>query len=73
MVYKRKGEKPDEEVLVILNMTPVPRYDFKVTVKHKKDWEEIFNSDAKKYGGTGDVYNPTVIVDAIDKDEKIYS
>jgi 1,4-alpha-glucan branching enzyme len=43
-----------------------------VTVKHKKDWEEIFNSDAKKYWGAGDVYNPKLLVEVIDKDEKIY-
>ncbi len=53
-------------------MTPVSRYNFEVTVKDKKDWEEIFNSDAKKYWGTGDVYNPKVITAIVDKDEKIY-
>jgi 1,4-alpha-glucan branching enzyme len=72
MVYKRIGDKTKEQVLVILNMTPVPRYNFEVTVKDKKDWEEIFNSDSKKYWGTGDVYNPKVITELIDKDEKTY-
>jgi 1,4-alpha-glucan branching enzyme len=72
MVYKRIGEKTKEQVLVILNMTPVPRYNFEVTVKDKKDWEEIFNSDARKYWGSGDVYNPEVIAEVVDKDEKTY-
>ncbi len=72
MVYKRIGEKPKEQVLVILNMTPVARYDFEVIVKDKKNWEEVFNSDSKKYWGAGDVYNPEVLSEVINKDDKIF-
>ena len=72
IVYKRIGEKTKEQVLVILNMTPVPRFNFEITVKDKKDWEEIFNSDSNKYGGSGDVYNPKVNAEVVDKDEKTY-
>jgi 1,4-alpha-glucan branching enzyme len=72
MVYKRVGDKPKEQVLVLLNMTPVPRFNFEVIVRDKKNWEEIFNSDSKKYWGTGDVYNPEVISEVIDKDEKLF-
>jgi 1,4-alpha-glucan branching enzyme len=67
IVYRRKGEKPENDLLVILNMTPVVRRDWKVYTYDKKAWKEIFNSDAKKYWGTGDVYNPDIAVKLVDK------
>ncbi len=72
MVFKRIGLKPKEDILVILNMTPQPRYDFEVTLKGKKLWKEIFNSDAAKYWGTGDVTNANIKTEPISKQEKNY-
>ena len=60
VVYKRMGTNPEDDALVILNMTSVPRYGFEVTVKDKKEWKEIFNSDSKEYWGSGDVYNKEI-------------
>lgn len=60
IVYRRKGNDAEEELLVILNMTPVARLDWKVYAAGKKAWKEIFNSDAKEYHGTGDVFNPEI-------------
>ncbi|HEX8331699.1 MAG TPA: alpha amylase C-terminal domain-containing protein, partial [Segetibacter sp.] len=72
MVYKRKGSKPKDDVLVILNMTSVPRFAFEITVKNKSKWKEVFNSDSVQYWGTGDVYNPKILVSVINKDDKLY-
>jgi 1,4-alpha-glucan branching enzyme len=40
-------------VLVIANMTPVPRTGYRVPVPQSGRWREIINSDAKQYGGSG--------------------
>jgi len=72
IVYKRKGKKPEEELLIILNMTPEVRRDWKVYTNGKPVWKEIFNSDDKKYWGTGDVFNPDPVVKLVDKNEMIY-
>lgn len=40
-------------VLVIVNMTPVPRWNYRVEVPHHGLWREILNSDAHHYGGSG--------------------
>ncbi|MCX6211013.1 MAG: 1,4-alpha-glucan branching protein GlgB [Bacteroidetes bacterium] len=60
MAFKRKGNKPAEDVLVVLNLTPVPRHDYPIHVFGKKVWKEIFNSDAKQYWGAGDLSNPSI-------------
>jgi 1,4-alpha-glucan branching enzyme len=72
IVYRRKGKNKKDDILVVLNMTPVVRHDWKITVSGKSAWTEIFNSDGKKYWGTGDVYNPQINVDIVDKKAGIY-
>ncbi len=70
--FRRKGKNPEDDVLIVLNMTPVIRRDWKIYASGKKEWKEIFNSDAKKYWGTGDVFNPEVGMKLVDKKEKKY-
>ncbi|MFT3702326.1 MAG: 1,4-alpha-glucan branching protein GlgB [Agriterribacter sp.] len=72
IVYKRKGKDPKEDVLVVLNMTPNVHFDWKIRVYGKEQWKEIFNSDQKKYWGSGNVLNPDVKTILIDKKEKLY-
>lgn len=67
--YVRKGRAKGDTVVVVLNMTPVPRLDWKVKVKGRSRWKELFNSDAVSYGGSGDVFNPDIPVEVLDKDE----
>jgi 1,4-alpha-glucan branching enzyme len=62
IVYRRKGKEAANDVLIILNMTPVVRRDWKVYTRGKSVWVEIFNSDDRKYWGTGDTNNPAIPV-----------
>ncbi len=72
IVYRRKGKVAEDDILVILNCTPVVRMNWKVFARGKPVWTEIFNSDDKKYWGTGDVYNPDIQTTLVDKKEKLY-
>ncbi len=47
-------------LLVVMNMTPVPRHEYAIGVPIAGQWKEIFNSDARMYGGT-DVGNGGVV------------
>jgi 1,4-alpha-glucan branching enzyme len=67
IVYRRKGLLPEDDLLVILNMTPVVRQHWKVYAHGKTSWKEIFNSNETKYWGTGDVFNPDIPVTLVDK------
>ncbi len=70
LTFRRKGKKPADDVLVILNMTPEVRRDWKVYTHTKKVWKEIFNSDSKEFWGTGDVFNPDITTTLVDKKTK---
>ncbi len=72
LVYKRKGKKEKDDILVILNVTSMVRNDWEIYVHGKGKWTEIFNSDAKEFWGTGDVYNPAILSQLVDKDSKCY-
>jgi 1,4-alpha-glucan branching enzyme len=60
IAFKRKGKDPKEALLVVFNMTPVPRHQFPIHVAGKSIWKEIFNSDDKAYWGVGDLFNKEV-------------
>jgi 1,4-alpha-glucan branching enzyme len=59
IAYARKGTIKEDDLLIILNLTPVPRWDWQLETG-KEYRSEIFNSDWKKYWGTGDVTNPDI-------------
>jgi 1,4-alpha-glucan branching enzyme len=72
IAYKRKGRKRGNEILVLLNLTPVVRENWIVELKGHLFKQEIFNSNALEFGGTGDVFNPALLPVMINKKEKIY-
>ena len=53
-------------------MTPVVRNDWPIEVIGKAYTEEIFNSDKTIYWGTGDVFNPNLRCELVDKGQKKY-
>lgn len=55
LVYARKGSDPQNELVVILNLTPVPRPMYRVGVPADGSWTEVFNSDKVEYFGSGKV------------------
>jgi len=60
IAFKRKGKDPKQDILVVFNMTPVPRHQCPIHVNGKSIWKEIFNSDAKAFWGSGNVNNHNV-------------
>jgi 1,4-alpha-glucan branching enzyme len=72
IVFGRNGKLRENDLLVILNMTPMVRMNWKIYAHGKSAWKEIFNSDEKKYWGTGDTLNPNPVVNLVDKNQNRY-
>jgi 1,4-alpha-glucan branching enzyme len=51
--FMRKGKAPGDVLVAALNFTPVPRHNYRVGVPHGGKWDEVLNSDAPLYGGSG--------------------
>jgi 1,4-alpha-glucan branching enzyme len=52
LAFLRRSRSGDT-VLVVSNMTPVPRQNYCVGVPHGGTWHELLNSDASAFGGSG--------------------
>ncbi|MFO7293709.1 MAG: 1,4-alpha-glucan branching protein GlgB [Actinomycetes bacterium] len=52
LTYLRKSSDGDT-LLVALNFTPEPRHAYRVGVPHSGRWDEVLNTDARIYGGSG--------------------
>lgn len=72
MAFKRKGKNPADDIVVLINATPVVRHDWKISVQGKQEWQEIFNSDHQDFWGTGVVYNPAIPCVCVDTSKKYY-
>ncbi len=51
--FLRRSATGHDIVLAAFNFTPVPRPGYRLGVPHPGRWEEILNSDATQYGGSG--------------------
>ena len=60
--YRRKGD--NQELIVVLNFTPVVRENYRIGVPEAGTYHEIFNSDSSMYDGSN-VANGEVIADPI--------
>ncbi|RFM33784.1 1,4-alpha-glucan branching protein GlgB [Chitinophaga silvisoli] len=60
LAYMRKGMDPKEDILIVLNMTPVARENYLLAVNNAGSWKEILNSDAEEFFGSG-VINTAVV------------
>ena len=49
----RRIDARGREIVVILNLTPVKRENFRIGVPAHGEWREVFNSDAAEFGGEG--------------------
>lgn len=70
--FRRMTKTNDQELMVILNMTPKERLGWTVGVNSADEWQEIFNSDQKQYWGTGNYVNNTVISPINQKNTELY-
>ena len=51
--FLRKSPEGREQIAVVCNFTPVPRYNYRVGAPRGGYWRELFNSDASEHGGSG--------------------
>ncbi len=51
--FLRYGDDTAHPILVVCNMTPVPRAGYRIGVPRPGGWQELLNTDAASYGGSG--------------------
>jgi 1,4-alpha-glucan branching enzyme len=61
VAFTRQNLDSTEQLLVVLNMTPVERVGWTINVPSDLPWIEVFNSDRVEYWGTGNYVNEHII------------
>jgi 1,4-alpha-glucan branching enzyme len=51
--FIRKGNSPEDVLVVVFNLTPVPRKGYRVGLPFGGIWKEILNSDNSEFWGSG--------------------
>lgn len=51
--YLRRGRSTGDIILIVCNFTPAPHIGYRIGVPHGGYWQEVLNSDAHDYGGSG--------------------
>jgi len=64
LIYLRKSEQ--DELVIALNLTPIPRHNYQIGVSKPGIYKEVLNSDAECYGGSN-VGNGAAILKTEDK------
>jgi 1,4-alpha-glucan branching enzyme len=60
LIYQRNGNEVINNLVIVLNMTPIPHTEYRVGVPAEGKWVEVFNSDAEKFWGSG-MENPRAV------------
>jgi len=71
--YVRKASSGKNNILVILNMTPIERKDYKVGVWKKKKYTLLLNSDEECFGGKGGKIPPALTAKNEEAEGKPYA
>ncbi|MFD1990171.1 1,4-alpha-glucan branching protein GlgB [Paenibacillus nicotianae] len=53
ITYMRKGKKTNDTLIIAINFQPIPQVNYRVGVPKAGTYEEIWNSDEPRFGGTG--------------------
>lgn len=73
MAYIRKGNNVVQDLIVVCNFTPVVRQNYRIGLPRNGKLIEIFNSDAKDYGGSGVANQGELTIESSPYDGRDYS
>ena len=61
--FLRHGK--NESLVVVFNFTPEPRSEYRIPIRKSGDYQLVFNSDDKRFGGTGGETRSSIRTEAV--------
>jgi 1,4-alpha-glucan branching enzyme len=53
LLYQRNADHKEDVMIIVCNFTPAVRYTYRIGVPYRGQWREVFNSDDRRFGGSG--------------------
>jgi 1,4-alpha-glucan branching enzyme len=72
LVFMRKCDHAEESLVIVLNLTPVPRNHYRIGLPSAGEYMELINSDDENFGGSG-MTNRPVFAETISWQHREYS
>jgi len=73
LAYYRKGHSQENDLIIVLNLTPVVRYYYRVGLPHKGEYEVLLNSDDREFYGSGVGQDDDIVAEVFHWMNKPYS
>jgi 1,4-alpha-glucan branching enzyme len=73
ITFLRKGNSPKQQIIVILNLTPAPRENYRIGVPLPGVWKQIFNYDKNEFGGSDYPVDGAMMTEEINWQGKAFS
>ena len=73
LIFYRKSRNDNETLVFIINFTSIVYYDYQIGVPLLGKYEEVFNSDNSKYGGSGQTMDTVLVAERIPYQNQPYS
>ncbi len=73
LIFARRSRNDEDTLIFIINFTSNVYYDYRIGVPFLGSYEEAFNTDDSKYGGSGQIMDATLIAEKIPYHNQPYS
>lgn len=73
LIFARRSRNDEDTLVCIINFTPTVYYDYQIGVPFLGSYEEIFNTDDSKYGGSGQIMGEKLMAEKVPFHNQPYS
>lgn len=73
LIFNRRSRTDDETLIFVINFTSTVYYDYQIGVPFLGEYEEAFNTDDSKYGGSGQTMDTVLVAEKCPFQKQPYS
>ena len=73
LIFTRRSRNDEDTLIFVINFAPNVYYDYRIGVPFLGEYEEVFNTDDKKYGGSGQIMGETLCAEKVQFQKQPYS
>ena len=73
LIFTRRSRNDEDTLVFVINFTSKVYYDYKIGVPFLGTYEEIFNTDDSKYGGSGQIIDDILVAEKEQFQKQPYS
>lgn len=63
LIFARRSRNDEDTLVFVVNFTPIVYYDYQIGVPFLGEYEELFNTDDAKYGGSGQTMDAVLVAE----------